>query len=159
MNIDLLIARLKEFDALRDNDKTKRGSQDRIEPEYAEAWPDRTHPSIVSALQTLGRPRPYRHQADAIEQSLDGADVVMESPTASGKTLAFAVPMLDTLIRDRDSHALLLYPTKALALDSAGLSTRSVRRSTVCGRSSRGHTTAMCQKKSEALSARHRQPC
>ncbi len=117
MNIDLLIARLKEFDALRDNDKTKRGSQDRIEPEYAEAWPDRIHPSIVSALQTLGRPRPYRHQADAIEQSLDGADVVMESPTASGKTLAFAVPMLDTLIRARDSHALLLYPTKALALD------------------------------------------
>ena len=120
MNIDLLIARLKEFDALRDKDKTKRGSQDRIEPEYAEAWPDRIHPSIVSALQTLGRPRPYRHQADAIEQSLDGADVVMESPTASGKTLAFAVPMLDTLIRDRDSHALLLYPTKALALDQRG---------------------------------------
>ena len=120
MDIESLLARLTEFDALREGDQVKQGSLDRIEPEYAEAWPDRIHPNIVSALETLGRPRPYRHQADAIEQSLGGADVVMESPTASGKTLAFAVPMLDTLIRDRDSHALLLYPTKALALDQRG---------------------------------------
>ena len=41
----------------------------------------------------------------------------MESPTASGKTLSFAVPMLDRLLREPDAHALLIYPTKALALD------------------------------------------
>lgn len=117
MDIEQLIARLNEFDALRENDQIKRGSLDRIEPAYADAWPDRVHPAIVGALEALDIPRPYQHQADAIEQALDGADVVMESPTASGKTLAFAVPMLDALIRDRDAHALLLYPTKALALD------------------------------------------
>ena len=120
MDIESLLARLTEFDALREGDQVKQGSLDRIEPEYAEAWPDRVHPNIVSALEALGRPRPYRHQAEAIEQSMDGADVVMESPTASGKTLAFAVPMLDTLIREHNSHALLLYPTKALALDQRG---------------------------------------
>lgn len=117
MDIDQLIARLKEFDALRDSDSVKRGSLPRIEPAYADAWPERVHPAIRGALEALGISRPYQHQADAIEQALDGADVVMESPTASGKTLAFAVPMLDALIRDRDAHALLLYPTKALALD------------------------------------------
>lgn len=41
----------------------------------------------------------------------------MESPTASGKTLGFAVPMLDVLIRERGSHALMIYPMKALAFD------------------------------------------
>ena len=41
----------------------------------------------------------------------------MESPTASGKTLAFAIPMLDALVRDRRSRALMLYPMKALAFD------------------------------------------
>lgn len=120
MDIDHLIARLKEFDALRDNDSIKRGLQDRREPAYADAWPEGVHPAIVGALEALGIPLPYQHQADAIEQSLAGNDVVMESPTASGKTLAFAVPMLDALVRDRDAHALLLYPTKALALDQRG---------------------------------------
>ena len=120
MDIDQLIARLNEFDALREADQIKRGSLDRIEPGYAEAWPDRIHSAIVSALEELGIPRPYQHQAEAIEQALEGIDVVMESPTASGKTLAFAVPMLDALVRDRNAHALLLYPTKALALDQRG---------------------------------------
>lgn len=120
MDIEQLIARLNEFDALRDSDAVKRGSLDRIEPAYADAWPERVDPAIRGALEALGIPRPYQHQADAIEQALDGADVVMESPTASGKTLAFAVPMLDALVRDRDAHALLLYPTKALALDQRG---------------------------------------
>ena len=48
---------------------------------------------------------------------MDGQNVVLESPTASGKTLAFAVPMLDALIRNPRTHALLIYPTKALAFD------------------------------------------
>ena len=120
MDSEQLIERLREFDALRQNDNIRQGSQDRIEPDYAAAWPDRIHPNIVTALGKLGRPRPYQHQADAIDQSMDGVDVVMESPTASGKTLAFAVPMLDTLLRDGTAHALLLYPTKALALDQRG---------------------------------------
>ena len=112
--IERLIERLKEFDALRDDDKIKTGTVDRIEPQYADEWPDQLHPSVRDALTTI---RPYRHQADAIIRSLSGVDVVMESPTASGKTLAFAAPMLDALMRNRGSHALMVYPMKALAFD------------------------------------------
>ena len=109
-----LIEQLKEFDALRDDDKIKTGTVDRIEPQYADEWPAQLHLPVRDALATI---RPYRHQADAIIKSLSGVDVVMESPTASGKTLAFTVPMLDSLMINKGSHALMIYPMKALAFD------------------------------------------
>ncbi len=113
-DIAKLIEQLKEFDALRNDDKIKTGTVDRIEPQYADEWPDQLHSSIRDALTTI---RPYRHQADAIIKALSDVDVVMESPTASGKTLAFTAPMLDSLMRNKGSHALMIYPMKALAFD------------------------------------------
>ncbi|MDE0224023.1 MAG: DEAD/DEAH box helicase [Gammaproteobacteria bacterium] len=68
------------------------------------------------ALKVRGIERLYQHQSDAIEQALKGANVVLQAPTASGKTLAFQVPMLESL-RETGAHALMIYPTKALALD------------------------------------------
>ena len=65
----------------------------------------------------MGITQPYQHQADAIARSLSGADVVMETPTASGKTLAFTAPMLHSLKQNPESHALMIYPMKALAFD------------------------------------------
>ena len=62
-------------------------------------------------------PAPYQHQTDAIVKTLSGADVVMESPTASGKTLAFVAPMLHLLKETPGSHAMMIYPMKALAFD------------------------------------------
>ena len=59
----------------------------------------------------------YRHQQEAIEQALNGRNVVLQAPTASGKTLAFQVPMVETLLADSKAHALMIYPTKALAFD------------------------------------------
>lgn len=123
MNIEQLLSRMREFDALRDGDDSDnkdtivRGSLDRIKPEIADGWPAQVHPDICAALTDLGIPKPYRHQFAAVEKSLSGADVVMESPTASGKTLSFAVPMLDALVRDNNARALLVYPMKALAMD------------------------------------------
>ncbi len=123
MNIERLLSRMREFDALRDQDDTEnkdkivRGSLDRIQPQYADGWPAQIHSSVRAALKSLEVTAPYQHQFDAVEKSMGGADVVMESPTASGKTLSFAVPMLDALVRDRYAHALLVYPMKALAMD------------------------------------------
>ena len=111
------IAKLSDADALRPGDKVNRKTIDRIKPSIAGAWPDELPDSLHTALATIGIPRPYTHQAEAVTRSLGGRDVVMESPTASGKTLAFAVPMLDALVRDRGSHALMIYPMKALAFD------------------------------------------
>lgn len=113
-DIAKLIKQLKDFDALRDDDKIKTGTVDRIEPQYADEWPAQLHPSVRDSLSTI---RPYRHQADAIVKSLSGIDVVMESPTASGKTLAFTASMLDSLMPNKGSHALMVYPMKALAFD------------------------------------------
>ena len=116
-DIERLVARLKEFDALRDTDDIVRGTVDRIQPQFEDRWPPELHPAVCDALGRIGISSPYQHQAKAIRKSLSGADVVMESPTASGKTLAFAAPMLDALVRNPGSHALMIYPMKALALD------------------------------------------
>ena len=122
MDIENLLERLKEFDALRDDDKVKdkvkTGTLGRIQPQHADKWPKKLHPSVRAALDGIGMGKPYKHQFDAVSKSLDGADVVLESPTASGKTLAFSVPMLHALkTNPRPSHALMIYPMKALAFD------------------------------------------
>lgn len=111
-------AKLEEFDALREGDLIQTGTVERIRPQYAAEWPARLAPAVRRAVRTgAGIGTLYQHQAEAIRKSLDGADVVMESPTASGKTLAFTLPMLDSLRRNPGSHALMIYPMKALAFD------------------------------------------
>lgn len=117
LDINRFEARLREFDALRDYDRIERGELDRIQPSYADEWPLELNPAVRSALIQAGIPQPYQHQATAIAKSLSGTDVVMESPTASGKTLSFTAPMLHALKQDKDSHALMIYPMKALAFD------------------------------------------
>ena len=117
VDVDRLIDRLRDFDALRDSDTVNRGTVDRIRPAYADEWPSQLNSAVRNALVRSGITRPYRHQVDAIAKSLDGADVVMESPTASGKTLAFTAPMLHSLKENPGSHALMIYPMKALAFD------------------------------------------
>ena len=117
VNVSQLLKRLEDLDALRDSDTVKCGSLDRIEPAYADDWPARLDPAVRNALIQAGIPKPYKHQADAIDLSLKGADIVMESPTASGKTLAFTAPMLHNLKQNPGSHAMMIYPMKALAFD------------------------------------------
>ena len=80
-------------------------------------WPAQLDPRLLAALSARGIDRPYIHQAEAIEHALAGRDVVVVTPTASGKTLAFAAPVLDAWLHDPDARALWLFPTKALAQD------------------------------------------
>ncbi len=117
IDIDRLLTRLNEHDALRAVDTVKTGAVERIEPQLAGQWPAELNRAVREALNGIGIQRPYQHQADAISKSLSGADVVMESPTASGKTLAFTAPMLNSLLLNEGSHALMIYPMKALAFD------------------------------------------
>jgi DEAD/DEAH box helicase domain-containing protein len=73
--------------------------------------------TLAEALDTLGIRRLYTHQVEAISAARGGANVVTVTGTASGKTVAFLVPILEALERDPKATALLLYPTKALAQD------------------------------------------
>ena len=116
-DIERFTARLKDFDALRDGDGIQMDVMDSIKPELADGWPAELETSVSNALAAAGAPRPYRHQFEAVRRSLRGADVVLESPTASGKTMAFSAPLLHDLKRNPGSYALMIYPMKALAFD------------------------------------------
>ncbi len=75
-------------------------------------------PSLKAALSATGITSLYSHQAEAFEAAQDGS-VVITTATASGKSLAFNLPVLDAIARDPKCRALYLYPTKALAQDQA----------------------------------------
>ena len=59
----------------------------------------------------------YEHQADTYEAIKNGENVIITTPTASGKTLAFNLPIMETMIEDSDATALYIYPAKALSND------------------------------------------
>ena len=117
IDLEKFKAQLKEFDALRDDDKIQEGTLEHIQPQLAEVWPPELDTSVHNAIKKTGINQLYKHQVEAIRKSLSGSDIVLESPTASGKTVAFTAPMLNTLVRDRNAHALMIYPMKALAFD------------------------------------------
>lgn len=74
-------------------------------------------PACARALETLGIEALYTHQAEAIEHVLAGRNVVVATPTASGKSLCYQLPIVDALSRDPRATAMLLFPTKALGRD------------------------------------------
>ncbi len=73
--------------------------------------------SLAAALAGRGITRLYRHQAQAIEGLRDGRHIALVTPTASGKTLGFNLPVLETILADPDATALYLFPTNALMND------------------------------------------
>ncbi|MFY1678105.1 DEAD/DEAH box helicase [Streptomyces sp. WMMC905] len=92
-------------------------------------WPERVRPDVVAAVRDRGAGRPWAHQAQAAALALAGVSVVVSTGTASGKSLAYLVPVLSDLTDGaeatdgRGATALYLAPTKALAADQC----RSVR--------------------------------
>ena len=81
-------------------------------------YPRSMAPKLVAALREAGLDSLYSHQAEAYAAALEG-NMIATSGTASGKSLSFNLPVLDTLARDDRARALYLYPTKALAQDQA----------------------------------------
>ena len=86
------------------------------EAEYA-PFPDWLDPRIRAGLASRGIDALYTHQAAAIAAVRAGEDVVVVTPTASGKTLCYALPVLQALADDPAARALFLFPTKALGQD------------------------------------------
>jgi DEAD/DEAH box helicase domain-containing protein len=81
------------------------------------AFPDALDPRVREALETRGIDALYVHQAQAWQAADRGGHVIVTTGTASGKSLAFNLPVLDALAREPKLRALYLYPTKALSQD------------------------------------------
>ena len=81
------------------------------------AWPSWLHPGLRAGLEARGIERLYTHQAEAVEAVHAGEDITVVTPTASGKTLCYALPVLQAIADDPESRALFLFPTKALSQD------------------------------------------
>jgi len=86
------------------------------EPQWAE-FPAWARADLVAAYAAKGIRRPYTHQAAAAEAVHAGKNIVIVTPTASGKTLCYNLPILNAILENPDSRALYLFPTKALAQD------------------------------------------
>ena len=80
-------------------------------------WPDGLDPRLVEALRGRGIEALYTHQAAAYEAVHARKNVVVVTPTASGKTLCYNLPVIDAVAKDEAARALYLFPTKALAAD------------------------------------------
>lgn len=74
-------------------------------------------PALATALAKRGIHQLYRHQAEAIDAARAGDHLGVVTATASGKTLCYQIPAVETILADPSSRALLLFPTKALAAD------------------------------------------
>ncbi len=81
------------------------------------AWPDWTPDLLVDRFQLIGVEAPWEHQAAAAELAAGGTSVVLATGTASGKSLAYQLPVLAALLTEPRATALYLSPTKALAAD------------------------------------------
>jgi DEAD/DEAH box helicase domain-containing protein len=86
------------------------------EAQWAE-FPAWVRADLRAVYQAKGIRRPYTHQAAAAEAVHTGKNVVIVTPTASGKTLCYNLPVLNEILEKPDSRALYLFPTKALAQD------------------------------------------
>jgi len=92
------------------------GSEPARAPRFA-PLPGDLHPKVAEALAARGIEQLFTHQADAWDAAQRGEHLVVATGTASGKTLAFNLPVLDALARQPKTRALYLYPAKALAQD------------------------------------------
>jgi len=86
-------------------------------PAKTAPYPPGIDSRLSEALKRRGISRLYSHQSEAIEAIQAGKNVVVVTPTASGKTLCYNLPVLNRILAEPESRALYLFPTKALSAD------------------------------------------
>jgi DEAD/DEAH box helicase domain-containing protein len=87
-----------------------------VDARYA-PFPDMVDARLRAALERRGITELYSHQAEALSLVAAGRNIVVTTPTASGKTLCYNLPVVDAILKDAATRALYLFPTKALAQD------------------------------------------
>ena len=115
VNLPQLLEKLKNSPGFMENVTAWRTVPPR-EAAYA-PWPDGMDPRLPAALNRHGIQKLYTHQAACFEMARQGKDYVVVTPTASGKTLCYNLPVLAEILKNPDARALYLFPTKALSAD------------------------------------------
>jgi len=115
MNVVQLLDQLRADSGFRDNIT----HWEKIPAQAAKLadFPPTLKTELITALKQHGIYQLYSHQAEAIQLIQTGKNVVIVTPTASGKTLCYNLPVLNTVIQNPDARALYLFPTKALSQD------------------------------------------
>jgi DEAD/DEAH box helicase domain-containing protein len=106
------------LDPGRDDGRLVAESAEREHEAVEVPLPDGLDPGLRGALAAQGISSLYAHQLATL-RATEGGNVIVTSGTASGKSLAFNLPVLDAIAKDAHVRALYLYPTKALAQDQA----------------------------------------
>lgn len=120
MPVESLLNRIRFDEGMRNRIVSWR-VQEPIGGSYVDI-PDDIHPELRRALSNLGIEKLYSHQYEAYHKVRDGRNVLIVTPTASGKSLAYNLPVLQGIIKNPDARAFYLFPTKALSQDQvAGL--------------------------------------
>lgn len=81
------------------------------------AYPSDVHPALIKALLEKGFTRLYTHQNLSWQLIKEGKNIVIVTPTASGKTLCYNLPVLDSILKNPSARAIYMFPTKALSQD------------------------------------------
>lgn len=124
MNVTQVIDKLREDEAFRANLTAWRSFAP--QPGRYMPFPDSVAPALVEGLQKRGISNLYTHQYEAFTVLEAGRNVCVVTPTASGKTLCYNLPVLNRLLREPDSRALYLFPTKALSQDQVSELTETI---------------------------------
>ena len=115
MNLEQLIDRLKRTPSFMENVthwETLPAKEARFAP-FPEALDSRLPP----VLAARGVHQLYTHQREAFDRVAEGRDICVVTPTASGKTMCYNLPVLNAILKNGDARALYLFPTKALSAD------------------------------------------
>lgn len=115
MNLPQLLEKLRSNPVFMENVTAWRTVPPRT-AQYA-AWPQEIDPRLPQALARHGIGQLYTHQAACFQAAQAGQDFVVVTPTASGKTLCYNLPVLAEILKNPDARALYLFPTKALSAD------------------------------------------
>ncbi|MEH6994635.1 DEAD/DEAH box helicase [Neobacillus drentensis] len=114
-NLQEILVDLKINDSFKENIVTWKT----LESKDAQtvSLPEDLHPALRDSLKSKGIDKLYTHQKTAYENIMAGNSVVAVTPTASGKTLCYNLPVLQSILSNPNARALYMFPTKALAQD------------------------------------------
>lgn len=117
MNLDQLLDSLRASPAFMSN--VTRWEVQPAKAARLSPFPDGIDGRIPAVLRKRGVESLYTHQRQAVDAVLAGEHVAIVTPTASGKTLCYNLPVLNAILQNEDARALYMFPTKALAADQS----------------------------------------